>query len=507
MKRWSMDKGICLAAAASAGCFQGTAVAEDQPNILLIIADDIGIELGCYGDANAVTPRLDRMAAEGVRFNRAHVTAASSSPSRGSMMTGLFPHQNGMVSLSQQNWSRMHDDVPKLPNELKKLGYHTSLIGKAHFEPFDQFEWDAFVFDPRKVNLERDVLWMNARGMEVLDQREPGQPFFMVMSYIDPHRGGGQGRTDPDEGTGRYGPGKNLIFPRIRSGLPEDPLEPEQTHPIPYLGMDTPEVRLENSDYYAAIQRLDWGVGELLDDLERRGELERTLVVFIGDHGADVTRGKISAYATATHIPMLVRWPGRAKAGLVRDELVSTVDLFPTFIEAAGGRITDPRQTGRALQPLVREGTVDWRKGMATQFIAHVPWHYYPRYTWFEGDYHFIHNVAAPERPSPLSGINHCFAWWEVQKPEYEGTPIREVYDRVDHPPEFELFHLGRDPYCFVNLADQPEMADVLKRMQQRVAEWRRATDDPFLDPEYAAAYEERVNRMYQEWRERHGIR
>jgi len=478
--------------------------APSRPNIIILMTDDMGHEMGAYGDAMNLTPNLDRLAVEGIRFNQAHVTAASCSPSRGSIFTGLYPHQHGMYSLCQFPGIRMHDDVPKLPNELKKLGYHTSILGKTHFEPFDQFDFDVHLFDRRKVNLERDVRWMNARALKMLESLPEGQPYFMVMSYIDPHRGGGQGREDPDAGSGRYAPGKNLIFPRLRSGLPENPPEPDKTTPIPYLGVDSPEVRLENSDYYAAIQRLDTGMGELLDTLEARGDLDNSLVIFLGDHGADVTRGKIAAYASATRVPLLMRWPGQIPPGVVRDEWVSTVDLFPTIIAAAGGEFTDERQTGLPLQRLFQAGKADWRDGMATQFIAHVPWYYYPRYTWFEDGFHFIHNLHH-HRPSPLEGRNFCYAWWEVQKPAFEGTPMRAVYDRVTHPPEFELYNLKDDPYEFVNLADRPEYQSVVERMRQRVQDWREATNDPFLDPAYGEAYHASVLKLKADWEARTG--
>ncbi len=461
-----------------------------KPNILLIIADDLGPQLGCYGDATAKTPYIDQLAATGVRFTRAHVTAASCSPSRGSMMTGLYPHQHGMVSLAQKGWSRMHDDVPKLPNELKKQGYRTAIIGKTHFEPFEQFEFDYVEHNTKKVIAERDVRWMNSKAEVWLDKAQRNDPFFLVMSYVDPHRGGGDGR---------YERGKNEKFPRIRHGLPENPPTPDETVPVPFLGVDSPKVRLENSDFYSCVQRLDTGVGELLEMMDSKRLLDNTLIVFIGDHGPALTRGKISAYATATHIPMLVKWPGHTDAGLVRDELVSTIDLFPTFITAAGGKISDGRQTGHPLQSLLEKGEVEWRTSLGTEFISHVPWHYYPRYTILAGKYHLIHNLAST-RENPLEGHNYCYAWWEVQKPSYDGTKIRTVYDHVERPPEFELFDLEKDPFEYENLADNPEHKERVQELSRKVDAWRRKTRDPFLDPAYAEAYAREVGALKTAW-------
>ena len=471
----------------AAGTFSSLVVQAAQtakPNILFIIGDDLGPTFGCYGDATVKTPYIDKLASEGVRFNQAHVTASSCSPSRGSMMTGLYPHQHGMYGLSQSGWARMHDDVPKLPNELKKLGYQIAIIGKTHFEPFDQFQFDYVETNPQKVVKDRDVRWMNAQAERFLKNQTNGQPFFLIMSYLDPHRGGGDGV---------YGEGKNLKYPRLRLGLPENPPAPEKTIPLPFLGVDSPEVRMEDSDYYSCVQRLDTGVGELLEMMKSKHLLDNTLVVMVGDNGPDVTRGKMSAYASATHVPMLIKWPGHAEAGLVRDELVSTIDLFPTFITAAGGKMTDPRQIGMPLQPLLTPGKKEWRKQLNTEFITHVPWHYYPRYTVLDGRYHFIHNIAAGETDNPLENRNFCYAWWEVQKPAYAGTPIRTVYDHVKRPPEFELFDLQKDPYEFTNLAADPEYKTMVENMAHAVKEWRIETRDPFLNPDFSKAFQQKV--------------
>ncbi len=474
--------------------------ASQRPNLILIIADDLGQQLGCFGDPSAKTPNLDRFASEGVRFTNAHVTVASCSPSRGSMFTGLYPHQHGMFGLSQSGWAQMHDDVPKLPNALKSLGYRTGMIGKSHFEPFDLFQWDtAEVNNMQKINTQRDVRWMNAQAEKFLDAQPSGEPFFLVMSYIDPHRGGGDGA---------YGPGKNEKFPRVRMGLPENPPSPEETKPIPFLGVDSPDLRREDSDFYSALSRLDTGVGGFLDILKARNlGGDNTLVIFVGDNGPDVTRGKMAAYATATRTPLMIRWPGHDQPGLVRGEPVSTVDLFPTFLAAAGAPAAtiDPRQTGLSLLPLLKPGDVAWRKELFTEFITHVPWHFFPRYTVQEGKYHLIHNIEGGKRENPLEPRNYCYAWWEVESPKYDGTPIREVYDRVDNPPEFELFDVSADPHEYHNLASDPANKELVARLAARIADWRKETKDPFLDPGFSKAFEEKVAEMKRKYEAKNG--
>jgi N-sulfoglucosamine sulfohydrolase len=457
-----------------------------KPNLLFIIADDLGRTLGCYGDKTARTPHMDRLAAEGVRFDNGYVTMSSCSPSRGSMFTGLYPHQHGMVGLSHFGTEQLRDDVPRLPNELKKAGYTTALIGKSHFVPFEPFQFDFYNEDLDHVNQDRDVLWQNRKMEEFLGGLDGQRPFFLVMSYIDPHRG------QSDDGN-TYGPGKNLKFPRVKLGLPPDPTPPEKVQPMPFLGLDSPEIRGEQADYYGAVDRLDLGIGDLRARLEAKGLWAHTLVVLIGDNGPDVSRGKIAVYEPATRIPFLVSGPGAAR-GLVREEFVSTIDLFPTFLTAAGvpSPTVDPRQTGRALQPLLQPGAAPWRQQMFTEFITHVPWDFYPRYTVREGNLKLIHNLYGGERENPLNPNNYCFAWFESRKPQYEGTPIRAVYDRMENPPRVELYDLSKDPFEMNNLAENPEYRETAARLMGDIESWRQQTGDPFLDAAAREAQEKK---------------
>lgn len=448
---------------------------EDHPNIILIIADDLGPQLGSYGDPNARTPNLDRLAKEGIQFDAGYVTTASCSPSRGSIFTGLYPHQHGMMGLSQFGTQRMHDDVPKIPNELKKIGYRTAIIGKRHYQPMEQFDWDLEEEDAKISIFDRDVLGMNQRAMDFIDDNAGERPFFLVMSYVDPHRG------DSDDGP-RYGSERNLKFPRVKLGLPPDPVSAAQIAPFPFLGLDSPEIREELADYYGAVDRLDIGIGDLIHRLEERRLWDGALVIFVGDHGPDVTRGKMAVYESATRIPFLVKVPGTS-GDIVRDELVSTVDILPTILEAAGSK-TKKSGPGRSLLPLAQANIeLNWRRYLFTEYITHAPGQFYPRYAVRDARYKLIYNVLGGKEGSPLSSGNYCNAWWESQKPEYLHTPVRAVYDRVENPPEIELYDLRSDPYEWDNLADIPQLAVERDRLMVEIENWRQSTGDPLLNP------------------------
>lgn len=194
----------------------------------------------------------------------------------------------------------------------------------------------------------------------------------------------------------------------------------------------------------------------------------------------------MAVYESATKVPLLISGPG-STPGLVREDFVSTVDFFPTFLAMAGAEkvLVDPRQTGRDLTPLLRPGEVPWREQIFTEYITHVPWHFYPRYTVREGDWKLIYNTFGDEgRPNPLENDKFCYAYFEAGKAAYEGTAIRDVYDRVKVAPKFELFNLAQDPMELTNLADDPALRETRDRLSASIQEWRETTDDPMLDPE-----------------------
>jgi N-sulfoglucosamine sulfohydrolase len=173
------------------------------------------------------------------------------------------------------------------------------------------------------------------------------------------------------------------------------------------------------------------------------------------------------------------------EGGLGRDELVSTIDFFPTFLRAAVGNVTDKRQTGLSLLPLLENNKAKWRECLGTEFIAHKLMNYYPRYSVLTDRYQLIINLEAKERKNPFTKYGYCPAWWEVQQSSYKGTQLKEVYDRVVSPPEIELYDMESDPFLFHNLADKSEYKQVEQKLLKQLHDWRVQTKDPFLDSTY----------------------
>jgi arylsulfatase A-like enzyme len=260
-----------------------------QPNILLIVSEDHGPELGCYGDPYARTPHLDRLAAEGVLFQRAYVTQAGCSQSRSSILTGLYPHQNGQIGLATWGFRMYCDQTPNVPRSLKAAGYRTGIIGKLHVNPHSAFPYD--VQEIPRGNFARNDLADYARHAESFFQADD-RPFFLHINYPEAH--------DP--------------FLTQVDGLPEHPLTAADVRSLPHFGIDPPELRQLVADYYNCISRLDSLIGDLLAALDRSGKADKTLVIFLSDHGIDLLRGKRTCYEGGTRVPLIVHWPGKACA-------------------------------------------------------------------------------------------------------------------------------------------------------------------------------------------------
>jgi len=234
----------------------------DRPNVLLIVSEDNGPELGCYGDPYVRTPNLDKLASDGCRFANAYTTHPVCSAARASFLTGLYPFQNGQFGLATHQYA-MYRNWDNMPSVLKAHGYRTGLIGKLHVNPEPAFPFDFRYNNSKVVSFnKRDVAEMAEVAGGFFDDGD--QPFFLSINYADAH------------------------FPLLREqhGLPKNPLSADDVKTLPFVGVDTPRLRQGTADYYNCLMRLDTGVGLLLDRLDKSGKADNTLVMYIGDHGA-----------------------------------------------------------------------------------------------------------------------------------------------------------------------------------------------------------------------------
>jgi arylsulfatase A-like enzyme len=279
-----------------------------RDNVLVVHWHDLGRCLGVYGHPGVSSPRLDRLAADGIVFTRAHATAPLCSPSRGSLFTGRYPHSNGLVGLAHHGWE-YRAGVRTLPQILSESGWHSVLFGMQHETSYPS----RLGFDEYDVSnsyceyvVDEATKWLRRRA------GSPGEPFFLTAGFFETHR----------------------PYPRDRY----EPADLEAVEVPDYLP-DTPEIRADLAEFYGSIAVADAAVGQLLDTLAQTGLDATTWVVFFTDHGPAFPRAKSTLYDAGTGIAMIVRPPRRA--GIqprVYDELFSGVDLVPTLLDVLGVR-------------------------------------------------------------------------------------------------------------------------------------------------------------------------
>jgi N-sulfoglucosamine sulfohydrolase len=433
----------------------------ERPNILIITTDDQGLNAGCYGDPLAITPNLDRLTAEGVLFEKAYAPHASCSPSRATILSGLYSHQHGQLGVANHPEHRFKEGIATLPALLKQAGYVNGILGKLHVNPQHFFPFD-FQWALGTPTVTRDVLEVARQAGAFLKQRGD-RPFFLYVNYFDPHR--------PAPGEGLWSD-----FNQYK-GLPENPYGPDDIVPLAFLGLDGLPVREEVAAYYNGIKRMDVGLGLLFDELRQAGVYDQTLILFLGDHGPPFTRAKMSIYEAGEAIPFVIRWPGVSQAGLRSADFVSTIDIVPTVLDAVG--VECPPVEGQSLRPVVQGKTPpDWRKQLYSSYASHAVSHFYPRRAVRNERFKLIHNLDH-ERANP-----HPYIIATRPRPGVVVDPRWEdAYKTNLHPPEFELYDLSKDPYETTNLAGNPELATVLMELKADLMNWRQQTGDPLLDP------------------------
>jgi len=437
------------------------AARQRSTNVLLIVSEDNGPHLGCYGDSHVQTPNLDKLAAEGVRFERAFVATASCSESRSSIFTGLYPHQNGQIGLATHRYS-MYQKHPNIPSLLKKEGYRTGILGKLHVNPESAFPFDFRWNDHKFCSFShRDVHKIAGVAEQFITDSD--QPFFLMVNYPDAH----------------------LPWLQQQNGIPAKPLTAKDVHTLPFAGVDGPRLRECAANYYNCIRRLDRAIGLLLEKLVKAGCAENTLVIYVGDHGAQFPRGKLSCYESGLRVPLIVRWPGRAREGLVREELVATVDILPSILDAVGAEMPG-HLAGRSFLPLLREKPTEWREYLFAEYHGHYPPLYFPQRTVRDHRYKLIVNLLQ-DRPNPVAAtygkVMSGRAYYLDSELAAAGDDVRRVYRTWADAPPVELYDLEKDPYEFNNLAARPEYAAIQEKLCTQLEAWQKQTADPLTDP------------------------
>jgi uncharacterized sulfatase len=453
-----------IAATDSSGVF-AQATNANRPNILFCIADDWSWpHASIAGDMVVKTPTFDRVAREGVLFRNAFVTAPSCTPSRSSIVAGQY---HWRLAEGANLWSTLPARFEVYPDLLEEAGYAIGYTRKG-WSP-GQHQPGGRKRNPAGPQFKDFTTFLNARPQ--------GSPFCFWFGSTDPHRA-----YEWESG--------------VKSGM-----RPEDVQVPPYLP-DSETVRKDLCDYYFEVQRFDREVGELLSLLEKRGELDRTLVVVTGDNGLPFPRCKSNLYDGGTNVPLAVRWPARIAGGRTVEDFVSLQDLAPTFLEAAG--LTPPAtMTGRSLLGTLasnKSGRIDPSRDHVLTGKERHAWVRsgglgYPCRAIRTHEFLYIRNFKPDRWPAgdPTKGgepfdPNRVYGdiddspsktYMMEHRDEPRVKPLFEL--AFEKRPAAELYDLSKDPHQLHNVAADPAYAETRRRLESSLLAELKATGDPRL--------------------------
>ncbi len=460
--------GAALATAGSSSARPSPSTGR-QRNVLLIISDDHGqADSGCYGHPVLKTPNLDKLAGNGVRFTKAFTTVASCSASRSVIFTGLFNHTNGQFGHQHMPADLdTHDYVRGVASLLAEAGYRTGLVGKYHVGPDEVYGFDELISaevgyqDVKALAGNRDV-WNMARQAGQFFSRGKEQPFFLTVAYSDPHRD--------------WKASNSIDFPHVDEVVysPDDVVVP------PFLP-NSPECRAEMAQYYQSVSRLDKGVGFLMDELEKSGLAEDTLVIYISDNGIAMPGAKTTIYDPGVLMPMLLSCPELGlTGGTTCDAMISFTDLVPSILDWAGAEGPGYELPGRSFLPIAgQENPAGWDQVFCSHTFHEIQM-YYPMRSIRTRKYKYILNLAH-KLDYPFATDLFASETWQAILTRQEPMLGTRTVDAYIHRQREELYDLESDPGEVVNLADSPAQRAVLDNLRARLKAWQEDTKDPWL--------------------------
>lgn len=417
-----------------------------QPNIVVFIADDAGMDYGCYGNPGISTPNIDRLAAQGIRFEKAFLTSPQSSPSRTSMMTGKFAHTIGTQDLH----TGIDANTKMIPFYFKQAGYTTACMLKTHWGPNGDRQFDRIIkgtYLPDQGPLSKE-LFTNYRRF--LDDMQ-GEPFFLWVGFIDPHR------------------------PYNRNKCPQVNTPDKVTVP-PYLA-DGEDTRRDLADYYNEISRMDANIGTMLEEMEKRHLLDNTIIVFLSDNGMPFPRAKGTLYDSGIQTPLIFVWDKKIKSGTKHTNgLVSTIDLAPTLLSLAGIDVPEDMY-GRGFQDLL----FDPSKRGSEYIFSERNWHDTDEYIRCvrSEKYKLIYNAYYDLPHGTSMDLSTSLSWYELKKHQRQGT-LQKSQSQIFECPRamVEIYDLENDPDELDNVADLMEYKAPGSVLARKMVEWQKATKD-----------------------------
>jgi arylsulfatase A-like enzyme len=422
---------------------------KDKPNIILFITHDQGTQLEIYNSpahpVNVETPNIDGLAKRGVYFTNYFATAPQCSPSRASVQTGRYPHQNRVMGLIDQGWDIRKKEQITIPKYLKQIGYTTHLLGFQH-ESHKAKKIGYEKVSRRKREFGYSTTFMNKKYIRFLKKhKDDEKPFFVSIGTPESHR--------PFQ-------------------LFAEPLKENSIVPPPYLANKKPVIR-EMREFYGTVKKVDKSIGLILKALEQFGLEDNTLFIYTTDHGIDMPRAKGTLYdpGIKTALIMYLKGSNVFSGGKKVDALLSNIDFLPTLIDFLGSDVNYWTIEGKSFLPILKGE----KPSINEQIFAEKTYHviYDPMRGIRTKDFKYIKNFPGTKRPNRQFHIpNDTFSYKSKKaiKSEYIGKRSPE-----------ELYDLNTDPYEKNNLAGNPEYETILLDLRNRLEKWMENTNDPLL--------------------------
>ena len=458
-----MNRFLAVIFFACVACAGASAAA--PPNFVIFIADDMSYyDVGCWGNPDVKTPNLDRLASEGMKLTRTYTPAPVCSPTRHALYTALYPIKNG----GYPNHSAVKAGTKSMVHFLRPLGYRVGIVGKTMIAPEDSFPFDQ----PRSENNTGKNEKLDFAAIRQYVSQDKAQPFCLVVASHQPH-----GPWDQGDATA-YDPQKLTIPPYV---------------------VDTPETREERARYLAEVTFLDAEVGRVLEILERSGQADNTLFLFLSEQGSSFPGGKYNLYDVGIRAAAIARWPGKIKPGSESDALCSYVDVIPTFIDAAGGKPV-PGVDGKSFLPVLL-GKIDrhleYVFAQSTSLGVKGVTHPYAIRCVRDERFKYIWNLNHEnEFPCSRAAHSHTSSWVVKAKTDADA---RDRLNRFLHRPEVELYDLKNDPWEQQNIAADPAHRKTLARLRKQLDSWMREQGDLGVQTELDAEKRLKKNLKQQE--------
>jgi uncharacterized sulfatase len=415
--------------------------------------EDVSPHIGCFGDEHAITPHIDQLAREGVRYINAFTTAGVCAPCRSGIITGMY--QTTIGTHHMRCSAKLPPTIKAFTTYLRAAGYYCTNNSKTDYQTSDLR--DAWNESRRKAH------WRN-RGRQ--------QPFFAVFNFTGCHESGIANKSKYERVTARLKPSQRQDPTKL--GLP------------PYYP-DTPIVREDWKRNYELITAMDAWAGDFIGQLKADGLYDDTIIFFWSDHGVGLPRAKRWLYDSGTHIPLVVRIPKKFRSnvhvrpGSINDRLVSSIDFGPSVMNLAGVEIPEHMQGQPFVGPNLpepREYVFGARDRMDERYdvirsVRDKRYRYIRNYEPLKTYYQYMNT---PEKGATMKEIRRFHAEGKL--------PSAARLFMAEHKPVEELYDLKNDPHEINNLAGDPKYADRLARMRQVHLQWVRETKDLGLIPE-----------------------